>query len=203
MRRLGWAYVGPACGILFVVLSLLGLVIHGYPSAGGNEIRHWVATTSPVRFGVGIWIEALGYLLLLPFAVWLARDVRRAGAFEWVADVAVGAAVLCVGSAILVNGIWTGLLDAGRAGVDSSVLVGIDNVANDTFQASNLFYGLFVLAIGVVAVMARSLPPWLAWSALLIGLAGIVPPLALPASLALLIWILAACARAVMALRTT
>ena len=202
MRRLSWAYLGPASGILFVVLSLLGLVIHGYPSGNGAQVQRWIAATSPTSFAIGIWVEAVGYLLLLPFASWLVRNVRRPGAPDWMGDVALGAAVLCAGSAILVNGIWTGLVDAGRAGVDTGVLVGIDKVANDAFQASYLFYGLFILAVGGVAVIARSLPPWLAWSAILIGIAGLIPPLSLVASLALLVWILAACARAVMALRT-
>jgi hypothetical protein len=186
-----------------VVLSLLGFVIHGYPSGNGTQIRHWIATTSTTRFAIGIWIEALGYLLLLPFAAWLVRDVRRPGALEWIGEVAVGAAVLCVGSAILVNGIWTGLVDAGRAGIDTNVLVGIDKVANDAFQASYLFYGLFILAVGGIAVIARSLPPWLAWSAMIIGIAALIPPLSLVASLALLVWILAVCGRAVMTLRTS
>lgn len=202
MRRLSWAYVGPACGVLFVILSLLGLVIHGYPSGNGTQIRQWISTTNAARFAVGIWIEAVGYLLLLPFAAWSVRYVRRPGKGDWEGDVAFGAAVLCTGSALLVNGIWTGLFDAGRANVDTNVLVGILNVASDTFQASNLFYGLFIVAIGVVAVMARSLPPYMAWSAVVIGILGVIPPTSLPASLALLIWILALCGRAIMGVRT-
>lgn len=202
VRRLSWAYAGPACGVLFVLLSLLGLAVHGYPSGNGAQIQHWIASTSATRFAAGIWIEALGYLLLLPFAAWLIRDLRRPGGGDWVADVALGAAVLCTGSALLINGIWFGLVDAGRAGVDPNVLGGIGNVALQTFAASAFFYGLFALAIGVVAVMARSLPPWLAWAAVVIGIAGVIPPLALPAFSALLVWILAVCGRSVMRLRT-
>jgi hypothetical protein len=197
-----WNYVGPASGILFVVLSLAGFAIHGYPSGNGAEIKHWIATTNATRFAAGIWIEALGYLFLLPFAAWLVRDLRRPGVVDWPADVAFGAAVLCTGSALLINGIWTGLVDAGRGGIDPNILVAIKFVATDAFSASALFYGLFIVAVGVTAVAAKSLPPWLAWAAVVIGVLGLIPPTSLPAFLALDLWILAVSGRAGMDLRT-
>jgi hypothetical protein len=197
-----WKFAGPVCGILFVVLILAGLVIHGYPSGTGTQMKHWIATTNPTRFKVGIWIEAIGYLFLLPFAGWLVRDLRRSGVTEWPGDVAFGAAVLCTGSAVLINGIWTGLFDAGRAGLDPNTLAGIGWVAMDGYAASTLFYGVFAIAAGAAAVMARSLPPWLAWTAVAIGVITLIPPISMPAQLALLLWILAVAGRAGMALRT-
>ncbi|GEM_PF-6130268 len=185
-----------------MVLSLAGFAIHGYPSGNGAEIKHWIATTNATRFGAGIWIEALGYLFLLPFAAWLVRDLRRPGVADWPADVAFGAAVLCTGSALLSNGIWTGLVDAGRGGLDPNILAGIKYIASDTFSASGLFYGLFIIAAGVTAAVARSLPPWLAWAAVVIGVLGVIPPTSLPASLALDLWILAVSGRAALDLRT-
>jgi hypothetical protein len=197
-----WNYAGPVSGILFVVLVLAGLVIHGYPSGSGTEIKHWIATTNATRFSVGIWIEALGYLFLLPFTAWLVRDLRRPGVTDWPGDVAFGAAVLCTGSALLINGIWTGLFDAGRGGLDSNILAAIGYVATDTYAASSLFYGLLAIGAGVTAVMARSLPPWLAWAAVVIGILGVIPQTSQPASLALFLWILAVSGRAGMTLRT-
>jgi hypothetical protein len=185
-----------------VVLSLAGLVIHGYPSGTGAEIKHWIATTSATRFGVGIWIEAVGYLFLLPFAAWLVRDLRRPGITDWPADVAFAAAILCTGSALLINGLWTGIVDAGRGGADPSVLAALRYVATDAYTASVLFYALFAIAAGAMAVMARSLPPWLAWAAVVIGVLGVIPPIAMPALLALLLWVLAVSGRAGFALRT-
>lgn len=184
-----------------MVLALAGLAIHGYPSGTGAEMKHWIATTNATRFAVGIWIEAVGYLFLLPFAAWLVRDLRRSGVTEWPADVAFGAAVLCTGSALLGNGIWTALFDAGRRGLDPNILVGIGYIAQDTYAASVLFYGLFAVAAGAMALMTRSLPPWLAWAAVVIGVLGIIPPTSTPADLAVLLWILIVSARGGMALR--
>jgi len=201
VKRPIWKFAGPVSGILFVVLILVGLVIHGYPSGTGTQMKHWIATTNSTRFNVGIWIEAIGYLFLLPFAAWLVRDLRRPGVNEWPGDVAFGAAVLCTGSAVLINGIWTGLFDAGRAGLDPNTLAGIGWVAMDGYAASNLFYGVFAIAAGAAAVMARSLPAWLAWAAVVIGVVIVIPPISMPAQLALLLWILAVAGRAGMVLR--
>lgn len=198
-----WKFAGPACGILFVVLILAGLVIHGYPSGTGTQMKHWIATTNPTRFKVGIWIEAIGYLLLLPFAAWLVRDLRRSGVTEWPGDVAFGAAVLLTGSAVLINGIWTGVFDAGRAGLDPNTVAGLGWVAVDAYAASILFYGVFAIAAGAAAVMARSLPPWLAWTAVVIGVLTLIPPSSMLAQLALLLWILAVSGRAALDLRTS
>jgi uncharacterized membrane protein len=72
----------------------------------------------------------------------------------------------------------------------------------DTYAASSLFYGLLAIGVGVTAVIARSLPPWLAWAAVVIGILGLIPQTSQPASLVLLLWILGVCGRAGMTLRT-
>jgi hypothetical protein len=197
-----WSYAGPVCGLLYVVLSVGGLVIHGYPSGSGAQIKHWIATANGTRFGVGIWIEALGYLLFVPFAAWLARELRRPGHVEWPADVAFGAAILTTGSALVINGLWTGVFDAGRNGADQTVLAAAYYLTSDAYAASVPFSGLFLVAAGAAAVIARSLPPWLAWAGVAIGVLAIIPPTAMPASAALWLWVLAVSGRAGMVLRT-
>lgn len=202
MKHPLWSSAGPVCGVLYVVFSVVGLVIHGYPSGTGAQVKHWIAAANGTRFGVGIWIEALGYLLFVPFAAWLARQLRRSGHAEWPADVAFGAAILCTGSALLINGLWTGVFDAGRNGADQTILAAAYYLTSDAYAASVPFYGLFLVAAGAAAVIARSLPPWLAWAAVVIGVLAVIPPTAMLASAALWLWVLAVCGRAGMALRT-
>ncbi len=177
-------------------------MIHGYPSGSGAQIKHWIATASGTRFGVGIWIEALGYLLFVPFAAWLARELRPPGHAEWPADVAFGAAILCTGSALLINGLWTGVFDAGRNGADQSILAAAYYLTTDAYAASVPFYGLFLIAAGAAAVIARTLPPWLAWAGVVIGVLAIIPPTGMLASAALWLWVIAVCGRVAMGLRT-
>jgi hypothetical protein len=62
--------IAAALGLLSIILSLVGFTIHGYPAIGasGKEIAHWATTTDGQRFAFGIYVEALGLLLFLPFA---------------------------------------------------------------------------------------------------------------------------------------
>jgi hypothetical protein len=182
---------GPVAGILFVVLSTVGFVIHGYPGDSQDAVRKWVATTDPTRFAIGIWLEAFAYMLFLVFAAWLLRTLRRPGAPRWPGDVAMGSAVLITGSALLINGIWTGVLDAGRAGVELGAVYAVRVVAQDTFNATFPFYAFFAFGAAVLAIVGNSLPRWLSWSAVAVGVLMLIPFVGFAGALALEVWILA------------
>lgn len=185
---------GPLAGIMWVVLSTGGLLIHGYPGSSKDAVAKWVATTDPTQFAIGIWLEAFAYMLFLPFAAWLVRTLRRPGAPRWPGDVAFGSAVLAVGSSLLINGIWTAVLDAGRAGVEIGPVYALRFVAQDTFNASLPFYAFFALGAAVSAMAGNSLPRWLAWSAAAAGVLMLVPVAGFVGALALEVWILVVCA---------
>ena len=189
---------GPVAGLLFVVLSTVGLIIHGYPDNSQDAVRKWVASTDATRFAIGIWLEAFAYMLFLPFAAWLLRTLRRQGAARWPSDVAMGSAVLATGSALLSNGIWTAVLDAGRAGVDEGPLYAVRVVAQDTFNASLFFYAFFALGAALLAMVGNSQPRWLSWSAAAIGLLLLIPVAGFAGALALEVWIVVV---SIMALR--
>ncbi|TMF85401.1 MAG: hypothetical protein E6I07_10710 [Chloroflexi bacterium] len=182
---------GPVAGILFVVLSIAGLVIHGYPANSRDAVRKWIATTDPTRFAIGIWLEGFAFMLFLVFAAWLLRTHRRPGVPRWPADVAMGSAVLATGSALLINGVWTAVLDAGRAGVESGPLYAVRVVAQDTFNATLFFYGFFALGVAVLTSVGHTLPRWLSWSAAAVGILMLIPLAASAAILAFYVWILA------------
>jgi hypothetical protein len=182
---------GPVAGILFVVLSIAGLLIHGYPANSQDAVRKWVATTDPTRFAIGIWLEAFAFMLFLVFAAWLLRTLQRPAAPRWLADVAMGSAVLATGSALLTNGVWTAVLDAGRAGIEIGSLYAVRVVAQDIFNASLFFYAFFALGAAVVAGVGNALPRWLSWSAAAVGILMLVPVASSAAILAFYVWILA------------
>ena len=184
---------GPLAGILWVVLSTAGLLIHGYPDNSEDAVAKWVANTDPTRFAIGIWLEAFAFMLFLPFAAWLVRTLRRPGAPRWPGDVAFGSAVLAIGSGLLINGIWTAVLDAGRAGVEIGPVYALRVVAQDTFNASLPFYAFFALGVAVSAVAGKSLPRWLAWPAAAIGVVLLIPVAGFAGALALEVWTLVVC----------
>jgi len=155
--------------------------MHGYPAIGasGKEIAHWATTTDGSRFAFGIYVEALGILLFLPFAAWLCSVARSAeDGSGWLATAGFGAATLYVGISIMDNGIWSSLLDGSRHGTDPQTLASIRDIAEYIFHGTFLFVGLFLVSTGYVLFRSRALPRWMGASAAVIGLGLLVPSLA-------------------------
>ncbi len=185
--------IGAATGILHVVLGLMGFFIHGYPEIGASpqQLSAWAASTSLARFQTGVYIEALGFLLLIPFAAWLYSLLRGTDrAAGWVLSTGFGAAVAFVAVTIPINEVWQAMLQGGQRGLDPRVMTAIRDIAQLTFNASFLFLGLFMLATGFLFVQTRLLSAFVGWSAVLIGAVLLVPPVAQTASLLFWLWVL-------------
>src|SRR5438093_163629 len=71
--------IGPASGVLFFALLMAGAAIHGYPEIrpSDSQLASWLATLDLGRFNTGMYIEALGVLLFMPFATLLYRRLRQ------------------------------------------------------------------------------------------------------------------------------
>jgi hypothetical protein len=182
--------VAAVFGLLSIILSYVGLSIHGYPAMGasGKEILHWATTTNLQQFRVGIYVEALGGLLFLPFAAWLCTVARGAeDGFGWLATAGFGAAALYIGVGIADNGVWSSLLDGARHGTSPQTLASIRDIAEYVFHGTLLFGGVFFVLTGYVLFHARALPRWVGGGAVVIGLGLLVPTLGVV--VALLVWV--------------
>lgn len=171
--------IAAALGLLSIILSVVGFVIHGYPTIGANgtELAHWAATTNQQQFAIGIYIEALGSLLFLLFAAWLWSVARAAESGPgWLSTAGFGAAVL-YGGGISANGIWSALLDAGRRGASPQTLAAIRDIAQHVFEATLLCGGVFFVLIGYVVFRTRALPRWVGAVTAVLGLALLIPPI--------------------------
>ena len=183
--------VAAALGLFSIILSLAGVVLHGYPAMGasGKEIVEWATTTNQQQFGVGIYIEALGTLSFLPFAAWLYTVARGAEeGLGWLATAGFGAAVLYLGISVMDNGIWSSLLDGASHGTDPQTLASIRDIAEYVFHGTLLFGGMFFVPTGYVLFRTRALPRWVGASAVVIGLGLLVPPLAVITALLVWVW---------------
>lgn len=190
-RQLG--RIGAATGVLHVVLGLTGFFIHGYPEIGASpqQLSDWAASTSLARFQTGVYIEALGFLLLIPFAAWLYSLFRGTDRVPgWVLSTGFGAAVGFVAMTIPINEVWQAMLQGGQQGLDPQVMAVIRDIAQLTFNVSFIFLGLFMLVTGFLFVQTRILSALVGWSALLIGAALFVPSVAQVASLLFWLWVL-------------
>ncbi|CAN5806778.1 hypothetical protein BH18ACT11_BH18ACT11_13480 [soil metagenome] len=183
--------VAAALGLLSIILSYCGFAIHGYPAIGGsgNEIARWATTTNQQRFEIGIYIEALGLLLFLPFAAWLCAVARSAeDGSGWLTTAGFGAAALYVGISIVDNGVWSAVLNSAHHGADPQTLASIRDIAQYVFNGTHLFGGLFFVLAGYVLFRSRVLLRWVGAAAVVIGLGLLIPPAADISSLLFWVW---------------
>jgi hypothetical protein len=181
-------------GLLSVAGIFAGLAIHGYPDIGasGGQITHWAITTNQHQFAVGIYVEAVSILLFLGFAAWLwslARDAE--GGSGWLATAGFSAAALHIVLALASNAVWWAILDSGRRGTNPQTLAIVRDVAQHTFDTSNLCLGMFLVLVGYVLFSTRAVPRLIGATALVLGLGLMVPQAIQIVMLPVFVWIVA------------
>lgn len=181
-------------GLLSVLGTFVGLALHGYPDIGasGRQIAHWATTTNQHQFAVGIYIEAVAMLLFLAFAAWLwsvARDAE--GGSGWLATGGFGAAALYVVLGLASNAVWWAVLDSGHRGTSPQTLATVRDIAQHTFDASNLCFGLFLILVGYVLFATQALPRLVGATAILLGVGLMVPQAAQLVMIPVFAWIVA------------
>jgi Domain of unknown function (DUF4386) len=187
-----WAQRGAATGVLSIVVATIGFVLHGnYPlGKDGPAIITWAAGVDQTRFTTGVYIELGGYLLFLVFAAWLWSVLRRPEqGTAWLSMAALVMATLAMGISAVSDGLWLALLPGVHQGTAPQTLALMREAAEQTFAISFLFGGLFTLLIGVVILQTRRLPTWSGVTAVILGVATMIPPIALPASLIWEVWV--------------
>jgi Domain of unknown function (DUF4386) len=181
-------------GLLNVVGTFAGLAIHGYPDIGasGRQIAHWATTTNQHQFAIGIYVEAVAILLFLGFAAWLWSVTRDAeGGSGWLATAGFSAAALYVVLALTSNAVWWAVLDSGHRGTNPQTLASIRDIAQHTFDTSNLCLGMFLILGGYVLFSTRALPRLVGATAVVFGLGLMVPQSAMLAMIPVFVWIVA------------
>ena len=184
-------WIGPLTGIVCWLLIFAGFFIHGYPNLGASpqEVADWASNTDPNRFGIGIYVEDVGWLIFSFFLAWLCQTLWRAGGTVWLLALALASGVAFVAVSLAGNGVWTAVLDSGRLGLDPQALAGIRDIAQETYNSTNLVIGAAMVALGLGALAAVGAPRWIGWAAIAIGVAVALPNVgALFSFLALPIW---------------
>ena len=178
MRQAIWSRVGPFSGVLFFVLVFTGLVVHGYPDIRPTDaqLAKWLASVDLNRFSLGVYIEALGYMLLIPFAAWLYGHLRQGGrGSSWPLIVMLAAAVAFVVLTLPINELWAGMLEQARRGLDIRVAQTVVSINQDWFEMTSVLYGLAVVAAGVSILRGVAMSRWAGWAALAAGLTQFLP----------------------------
>lgn len=171
---------GALCGVLYVVLAIVGNDVLGEAGPGSNasqeEIGAWLRNNpATARDWAGVYVELLGLLAFVVFVCWLGWFLRRAdGDRTWLPGAAVGAGLIAaavkIGSApAMVAVMWRA--DDGLSDELAAALVDLNDAAFVLAWAMN---GVMLAAAGAVIVTSRCAPRWQGWSALAIGAVSIV-----------------------------
>lgn len=198
MRQAIWSRVGPATGLLFVVVLHIGFFIHGYPDVRPTDaqLSSWLASVDMNRFGVGVYIEALGTLLLIPFAAWLYGHLRRNGTgSSWPAVAMLASATGWVILTLPIDELYVGLLQQARKGLDIRMAQTVVSIGQASYDSTAIVLGLALVAAGVSILYGGVMSRRAGWAAIVIGLTEVLSaPFgtdSTPAGLLPYFWILA------------
>lgn len=173
MRQAIWSRVGPVTGLLFVVVLHVGFFIHGYPVVRptDTQLSTWLASVDMNRFGLGVYIEALGTLLFIPFAAWLYSHLRRDGrGSSWPAVTMLASATGWVILTLPIDQAMVGLLDQSRKGLDIRVAQTVVSIHQASYDLTAIVLGLTLVAAGVSILSGGVMSRWAGWAAIVIGL---------------------------------
>lgn len=198
MKQAIWRRIGPLTGLLSIALTFAGLSVHGYPDIKPSDaqLARWLATVDVNSFKVGIYVEALGIVLLVPFAAWLYSHLRKgAGDSSWLPVAMLAAAAGHVTLTLPINEIYVGLVEQARKGLDIHLAQTMISINQAWFDMTGIVMGLFLVAAGAAMIRGGAMSRWAAWAAILIGVAQVVAsPVGLsfsPASILPYVWIVA------------
>ena len=196
MSRIAWRTAG-VLALAHVVLVVGGISQQRSPRLGDDAAAVSVEYVEGdmARIFAGGYVEALGFLLLLPVLAFLARAVgRRTEAGGWAAQTAFAAGVGYVAIS-LAPGMSAGAaaLYGAQHGADLATVSVVNDVRNFAFFLSVLLLGVHSIGVGISALTDRVLPAWIGWGGLATGAVSLV---AVPAArtgavdYATLVWIL-------------
>ena len=196
MSRTAWRVAG-ALALAHVVLILVGISQQRSPRLGDDvaAVTAEYVDSDMTRIFAGGYIEALGFILLLPVIAFLARAVGRSTAIGgWAAQTASAGGVAYV-AVSLVPGLAAGAaaLYGAQHGADLGTVSVVNDVRNFAFFLSMLFLAVHAAGVSVSALSDRVLPPWIGWAGLATALVLVASvPFAVVGAVdyATLVWIL-------------
>jgi hypothetical protein len=169
MSKTSWRAAG-ALALGHVVLILVGISQQRSPRLGDDDaaVAAEYVDGSLTRILAGGFVEAVGFLLLLPVLTFLARAVgRRTETGSWAAQTA-----LASGIGYVVMTLAPGLAAGGAAlygaqqDTDLATVAVVNDVRNFAFFLSLLLLAVHAAGVGISILTDGVLARWLGWSAL-------------------------------------
>lgn len=171
--------LGAACGAGYVVAALVGNELSNAGSSAGTgspdalaDLQRPLSATN--MFGTGLEVGGLvAFVFFLGAVVALLR--RGEGPTGWLAGVAGGAGMITL--AVKLSSVAPFIAARQRAEVLTPDLARtLIDVNAAAFVVSGLTFAVFVLAASCSGLAGRTLPRWLGWVGVVIGVLGLVTP---------------------------
>ncbi len=183
--------LAPLTGVLFVIVTLAAFISGGEtPSADASPLKviaYYAAHKSTIERSAVLFVFA--FLFALFWAGALASYLREQGAASGLSGLIVGGGVLMAAGAGILGGTEYGLAHNLHV-VGAQTAQTLNILDNELFLPVVIGGCVFGIASGLAILSTRSLPAWLGWVALVIGIAAAIPPISFPALLAFVVWTL-------------
>lgn len=159
--------------LLHVVLLLAGIALQDNPrfQEGLAGIQNEYVDGNLARTMAGGMVEAVGFVLLIPAYVFLARALgRRTDVGRWAAQTALMAGMAYVGVTMAVGfPAGAAALYGAQDGLDVDTAFAINNIRIFGYFLSLTLLGAHAIGVAVSALQDRTLTRWLGWGGLLTG----------------------------------
>lgn len=200
-----WLRLGAACGVLSVILALVGV---GLTAASGGfiapiggstgEIARAFENPAPTGVWVGAYLSLLAFLLFIAFAARLWVTLRRAeGDPGWLSATAFGSALVFAATTLIALVIGDVAKYRAGSGMDAQVVTALFDLNIALYILSWAISAVFLGAAAIVILRTRAFSRLFGWSAAALAVASLAA-VAAPTSggveipaLLFLLWVLA------------
>jgi hypothetical protein len=162
----------PFTGVIFVALVVAILILIGQGQDATDKTAQEIVNhyqDNNTKESIGSILIAFASVFILYFGGWLRRMLRDAeGPDGILSTVVFGAAVVFSAGAAIGGSIHLALADLADD-IDPIALQAINGIDFDLFFFFPVGLGTMILATGISAVRHGSLPRWLAWVGVVVG----------------------------------
>lgn len=161
-------------GVAYVFLVFLGSAVIGGTSGAGrhsldvadSDVSDYLRDADVTRVWVGEYVAVAGYALFVLFAAYVWSVVRGSAERDWRDGGVMGPALIYVTLALIGTACLAPVLNRTGDAVDAARFL---DLRSALFAISFLFFAMWLVGVGVRSLQTRTLPIWLGWSALVIG----------------------------------
>jgi hypothetical protein len=170
-----WVRLVPVTGVLTVGLLVATFILSGSTpdhNASGSAVISFYRNNQTAE-GLSDFLGGLAAVFLVFFAAYLRAHLRSAGA-EGLAALSFGGALLLAVGGASFSGIGLALADVPNK-LDPSAAQALNLLSNDFFFPFIAGTAVFMIGSGLAVARTRTIPRWLGWIAVLLGVVALTP----------------------------